>query len=321
MCRQRLRFEPLFAWGTWHSAPPPMTWLLSKTGGIMGRKKYKIGMISELMGITPEALRFYEHEGVISPEKSSTSGYRLYDAWDIHILIKARAYRRYRFTLAETVRAFDQLDAEETAGLIKQKEDELRKAIREEERILKQMQHDRRRIEDANSNIGKYRIEHCPAMHLIETQQSYDIITNKTDLYRTWIDMVPFATSGGVFEATQGHRLRYGLLIEDEIIPDFDEELMTNTLRIPAQKCLVTFFRSGSEKELCIDMFQSAFDFMKTKNLTIAGDPFAKAVLMTRGKDGAYHSLYQGWVPFEGDCEYAPPPRQLDGGAAFVSTQ
>lgn len=275
----------------------------------MGRKKYKIGMISELIGITPEALRFYEHEGIITPEKSSTSGYRLYDAWDIHILIKARAYRRYRFTLAETVRAFDQLDAKETINLIEQKEDELRKAIREEERILRQMSCDRQRIEDANSNIGKYRIEYCPAMHLIETQQSYDIIANKTDLYRTWIDMVPFAMSGGVFEITQGHRLRYGLIIEDDTIQDLDDSLLENTLSIPAQKCLVTFFRSGSEKELCMDMFQPALDFVESKKLEIVGDPFAKAVLMTRGKDGSYHSLYQGWIPFEGICEYAPSPQ------------
>ena len=280
----------------------------------MGRTKYKIGMISELIGITPEAQRFYEHEGIISPEKSSTSGYRLYDAWDIHILIKARAYRRYRFTLAETVQAFDKLNTKETVDLIEQKEDELRKAIQEEQRILQQMRCDRQRIEDAHANIGKYRIEHCPAMHLIETQQSYDIIANKTDLYRTWIDMVPFAMSGGVFEVTQGHRLRYGLLVEDAVIPDFDESLMDNTLAIPAQKCLVTFFRSGSEKELCIDMFRPAFDFMEAKSLEIAGDHFAKAVLMTRGKNGAYHSLYQGWIPFEGDCEYAPFPDPMASG-------
>lgn len=33
----------------------------------MARKRYKIGKISELMGMTSEALRYYEREGIVEP--------------------------------------------------------------------------------------------------------------------------------------------------------------------------------------------------------------------------------------------------------------
>ena len=33
-------------------------------------KRYKIGEIARLLGLTPQALRFYEQEGVIVPGKS-----------------------------------------------------------------------------------------------------------------------------------------------------------------------------------------------------------------------------------------------------------
>ena len=276
---------------------------------MMSRKEYKIGRISELTGMTSEALRYYEHEGIISPKKSTSSGYRMYSAWDLHILIRTRAYRRYGFTLAEIVRALDQMETPEITDLMHSKEKELQEAIEEQERLLEQMQHDRLAILDASANMGKFRIVNCPAMRLIETQESYDIMDSKLELYRTWINMVPFASSGGVFEAINGNKLRYGLIAEDSRIDDPDGSLLDGTFYIPAQKCLTTFFNSGSEKELCIDMFRPAFDFMKSKGLELTGDPFAKAVLMTRDEHGAYHSIYQGWVPFEGDCEYCPPPR------------
>lgn len=288
---------------------------------MMSRKEYKIGRISELTGLTSEALRYYEHEGIVSPKKSSTSGYRMYSAWDLHILIRTRAYRRYGFTLAEIVRALDQMDASEITELLHDKEIELKHSIEEQLLLLEQMQHDRLAIIDANTNIGKYRIENSPALHLIETQESYDIMDSKLDLYRTWINMVPFASSGGIFEAINGNKLRYGLIVEDDSICDPRDALFIDSISIPAKKCLTTFFRSGSEKELCIDMFKPAFEFMENKGLKLTGDPFARAVLMTRDDRGEYHSLYQGWVPFEGDCEYCspPPPPKTKGSATAPS--
>jgi len=57
-------------------------------------------------------------------------------------------------------------------------------------------------------------------------------------------------------------------------------------------------------------MFKPTLDFMRAHNREIAGNPFARAVLMTKDPDceEVYYSWYQGWVPFEGECEYCLPP-------------
>ena len=39
-----------------------------------------IGKLAELAQTTPDALRFYEREGLIAPTSKSEGGYRLYDA-------------------------------------------------------------------------------------------------------------------------------------------------------------------------------------------------------------------------------------------------
>ncbi|MBR3257424.1 MAG: hypothetical protein IKF96_00380, partial [Eggerthellaceae bacterium] len=90
---------------------------------------------------------------------------------------------------------------------------------------------------------------------------------------------------------------------------DVPEDLIDKAVAIPAQKCLTTFFISGSDKELCLDMFEPAFDYLEKHNLKVSGTPFAKMVHMYHEPNGAYCSWYQGWVPFEGDfnlCEPVP---------------
>ena len=51
-------------------------------GDEMGRR-YKIGELAELSGVSVRALRFYEEAGLLAPGRDSTNGYRLYAAEDV----------------------------------------------------------------------------------------------------------------------------------------------------------------------------------------------------------------------------------------------
>ena len=263
------------------------------------------------MGISSEAIRYYEREGIISPDKSSSSGYRSYDAWDLHVLIRTRMYRKYNFSLDETVSALNAKTFADVSDMLDAKEEQLSAYIREQERILKQLQDDRSSLHDAEMNLGKYRVEYSPAMHFLDVERSYDIIDDHVDQYRMWIDRIPFAASGGVFEFEEGNpkgKLRFGLLVNDRNLDNIPEEALKQGEPIPSRHCITTFFISGSDRDLCLDMFQPTFEFLREHNLKIAGTPFAKMVHMYH-EDGtdAYRSWYQGWVPFEGEFEYCAP--------------
>ena len=41
---------------------------------------YKIGEAARLLGLSTEALRYYERKGLIVPHKDSVSNYRYFDA-------------------------------------------------------------------------------------------------------------------------------------------------------------------------------------------------------------------------------------------------
>ena len=274
----------------------------------MDKSKYKIGRVADLIGITPEALRYYEREGIITPIKSEGSGYRYYSAWDVHILIRTRSFRHYGFKLEDTIKTLSSTNLEDTISYLRFKENVMEKEIEEQKRLLNQLKRDRRAIDDARINMGKFRVEHRPAMHFIDVQRGYDILGDKNNLYKQWIEKVPYVASGGIFGVNdKPEELRYGLLIEDDFLDIVDSTMMTNTTALPSCLCITTFFQSGSDKELSTKMFEPSFRFLERKKLKIAGDPVARAAFMKRREDGSYLSWYQGWIPFEGDIDYCLP--------------
>lgn len=282
------------------------------------RKRYKIGKISDLLGISAESIRYYEREGIIHPRKDADSGYRTFSAWDLHVLLRMRMLRKYGYSLSETSEVFQDEDFGNIIDGYHHKQQEIEEQIRHLNHIHEQLKYDKRTLLDAVQNFNKFRIVYSPAMVFIDVQRSYDIIDDKVSLYRKWIDRIPYAASGGMFDypiLPQGE-LRYGLLVA---IRNVGEELLerikgenaegfrSEEVYIPSQKCVSTYFTSGSDKELCLDMFQPTFEFMEKMGLKVSGTPFARMCHMCKCGDSEYTSWYQGWVPFEGDCDLADP--------------
>ena len=64
----------------------------------------KIKEVSERTGLTKKTIRYYEAEGLLSPEKQWQNGreYRNYSEADIQQLEKIASLRRARFSLSST---------------------------------------------------------------------------------------------------------------------------------------------------------------------------------------------------------------------------
>ena len=112
-------------------------------------KQYRIGEIAKLLGLTTQALRFYEQEGVIVPGKSE-SGTRYFTTSEIIRLLAFKKYQLSQFSVQDVAVHFKQgslgglvtqLDAQSDA-LIAQSEALLRRAraIRSFERTLREAQ-------------------------------------------------------------------------------------------------------------------------------------------------------------------------------------
>lgn len=63
--------------------------------------KISISALSIAYGLTPEALRYYEEKGLLTPERTSSSGFRRFSAVDIQMLGIIKSLQRQGFSLDE----------------------------------------------------------------------------------------------------------------------------------------------------------------------------------------------------------------------------
>ena len=62
--------------------------------------------MAKLLGISAEAIRYYESRNIIQPVRDPETGYRYYNTWDFHMLLRARHYQNYGFSLEEVADLF-----------------------------------------------------------------------------------------------------------------------------------------------------------------------------------------------------------------------
>lgn len=63
--------------------------------------KVSISTLSTAYGLTPEALRYYEEKGLLSPERTASSGFRRFSIADVQMLGIIKSLQRQGFSLDE----------------------------------------------------------------------------------------------------------------------------------------------------------------------------------------------------------------------------
>lgn len=265
-------------------------------------KKYKIGEVAKLMGLTSEAIRYYEKKGIIFPIKDHETGYRYYDVWDIHVLIRARVYRQYGFSMSETVKLISKYDPADIVSDLSSEEEALQAKIVWNLNLLQQLREMQQIINDAINNVGKYLIQLRPAMYFLKTQEGYELIDSRLDLYRDWIEKVPFVFPGGIYERdvceNRGHELAFGLIVEERYAPLLHINKTDDIVYLPSCPSICTSFESGSQKLLSPQRLAPAMEFMNSCGLKLSGDAVSRVAMM-KHTGNEYLSWHQAWLPFE----------------------
>jgi len=82
----------------------------------MGEKRYTIGQVAELSGMSVRALRHYEQLGLVRPQRQA-NGYRSYESADIERLQHVMLYRTCGMELADIARLLDAPEFDAHAAL------------------------------------------------------------------------------------------------------------------------------------------------------------------------------------------------------------
>jgi len=266
--------------------------------------KYKIGDVAKLLGITPEAIRFYEEQGIISPTKIKSSGYRYYDVWDIHVLIRARAYRQYGYSLSEAAELINHYAVPEIVSSLSQKEADIEKAITWNLNLLKHIRQMQSCVTQAAADVDKYRLDYRPPMYRFQAQNGYELLTDsgKRQLYNSWIEKVPFVFPSFLFErstfTTGDPRFSYGYGVDEEYADFLDIHQSDDVDFFPSCLCVYTTLVTHSDIVLTPQSLTPTIDYMRSQGYKLSGDIVSRVVLMNKIAD-EYFAWNQLWLPIE----------------------
>ena len=153
---------------------------------------YKIGVVSKLLGISPEGLRLYEREGILSSRREGS--YRVYSHLDITALMRARSYHNYGFSLKETEDLINTDSLESVADYYRKREKSLEEEIVQKQRLLSYLKSVNQLAQRVPQQLWKIRRGIRPAMYRFEFMDGDDLIIGP-ELYgkfQEWVGLAPF---------------------------------------------------------------------------------------------------------------------------------
>ncbi len=267
---------------------------------------YRIGEIAKLMGVSIEAIRFFEKRGLVSPQRDEESGRRTYNAVDYNILMRARGYSRFGFTLAEAAALIENCDLSDMAERFETQCTKLKEQIRFQELLLDCLRQRQRHLDRISGMVGQCVVEKSPQMYGILFRTNLDITKDETlrEQARRWGEYKPFAETLLSYPVEtlcgRGRNYFHGLCMMEEFAREFGVTDDPDVICFPAQRAVFSVecipYEATLPQTIGALAFDEALRFIKERGLTVAGESYGRT-LHTSKKDGQYVHYSEQWIP------------------------
>lgn len=265
----------------------------------------RISEVAKILGLKPEAIRYYEKEGIVSPQRKEDSTYREYSIWDFLDLCECRRFRQMDFGIKDVRRL---MKNENLAGIItalSEKHSEILKTANQKLVLAAEVKSLAERISNAPRNIGNYWFRHEEekiGIHFTERigTRYADVDTNNPYL-KKWLannlfingymhvlvdDILAQRDRNEWFFCTSLANFQMLHLPENEII------------HIPEQDYLHTVLDIGEKESLTLKMLEPVLDHIKSKGLQT--DSYIIGEIMMRCYEGkTFHRYVETMVPIK----------------------
>lgn len=268
--------------------------------------KYSISDIANLLGISIVTVRNYEKCGLIEPVRNEQNNYRQYNAIDMNLIRRARAYMSYGFSLSE---ATDMLIDGDLGGLsqaIKAKESEIERRLMQDYQLLLFVREHAAHLERVSGSAGECMIEMSPALYGFCYREGIHMLEDQglMEMTRQWNEIRPFAETFQLFAQTcfDDGRMKNqtGLCIEEKYADFFGIRENKYVRYYPPRRSIYAMVEYTYEPDINLDVFEFDFvaEFARRKGVRIAGDAIGR-VLHTGKSSGKWLHYIEIWVPIE----------------------
>ena len=267
--------------------------------------KYRIGVVSALLGLSQEGLRLYERSGILNTKRELSSGnYRSYSHLDITALIRARSYHNYGFSMQEMEKLIntDSIDTvlDEFAGMKEKLEEELAwkemlmKYMGEMLALIKTIPEDTNRIV-VSSRPAMYRFEFIERDKLIIEPEQYKS-------FQRWVNLTPisFASQRDSWEDIINGRQnsKNAMAITAEYAEKLGVAVDENVTYYPECTCLYTIEEQSGEESTDKGYLKRLINYVNANDIRIDGDVISRSFLSMNKKEN-YTRYRQVWLPIK----------------------
>lgn len=143
---------------------------------------YTVGQVAKFLGISRDALKFYEEKELVKPRKDPENGYRKYDHFDIYDVITTNFYRELDIEIKKIQEIRKSKSVEDIKLLLSEKEEKILEEIEYKNFLLKKIKSAQRDCEKAKKHLGKFSIQEMKPLEVkgeisnYSAYEEYDII-------------------------------------------------------------------------------------------------------------------------------------------------
>lgn len=247
---------------------------------------YKTGQLSEILGLSRDALRYYEEKGIIKPRQKEENNYREYEFYDIYTLLVTDFYKKRNLSIKEVKKLQSGSEIDELEALLEEKVRELEETIRIKEYTLQKINETKEFCKDIKEHLNKYSLRSMPVYEIIgeisdfNAVQEFPIILENMDSIKD--DILSKIMRKFTFDETGFLSTRMYIIENSEIVQKKEDRFY---LEYPA--CIYTIaedgrYQNGTE-DVKIKIFESATEWAYQQGLKFEGVAFANTRLV------AYH--------------------------------
>lgn len=240
----------------------------------MSTPQYKIGDVSQILGISPETIRFFEEQGLVQPHRDEANNYRYYGSLDVNKIVAYRFFRSMEFSLEQSLEILSS-PYSETLTHLDRKVKDITERLEFYQNLSARVKEFRDSLQRIDTLVDNYLVEERPNLLFYHNQVTDKFLTHEMKMTHDWLENLPFvwlALYIPIEEIPFGNRIHWGYAVDTKyrwIIDTIDPQLAKS---VPKQKCVCTVLRHRGQKRVTPAALKPALAFIQERGWKLAGD-------------------------------------------------
>lgn len=265
--------------------------------------KITIGELSKIFGLTGEALRYYEKNGILSPQRDSTNRYRYYSSQDVQKIGTIKKLRNADYSLQDIKQLFEGITDAEYSDLSGQRMAELERETEFKLAVLQRMRHCHNIFIHREQLLRKCKVVQSKSFYRYDFKDIDKLIQNKESLQRasSWFRYMPLVNASSRVPLStlkrQSDRFSKGLIISKKLAEQFELDVSEPVEEIESCRCIyVILYLEDMRFEQ--DLWdQCLLPFIEENQLQPADHAFTRSITSYKDINRKYKLYSELFIP------------------------